>query len=62
MTRLMARLRRRGRRVCPTWRIVYFNGSGVCEVVEVARRYRPTRKARALMCEAFTHFEIEQVA
>ncbi len=61
MTRLMARIRRRGRRVYPTWRIVYYNGCGVCEVVEVVRRYRPTRKARALMCEAFTHFEIEQV-
>src|SRR6266567_3144090 len=45
MTRLMKRLRRRGRRY-PTWRIVFYDGVGGCEVVEVVRKYRPTRNAR----------------
>ncbi len=61
MTRLLKRLRRRGRRY-PIWRIAFYNGMGVCEVVEVVRKYRPTRKARALLRTEFTHFEIEQVA
>ena len=57
----MKRLRRRGRWVYSTWRIVCYSGGEVCEVVELVRRYRPTRKARALMGEAFTHVEIERV-
>ncbi len=61
MTRLMKRLRRRGRR-SPTWRIVFYDGVGGCEVVEVVRKYRPTRKARAILRSAFIRFEIEQVA
>jgi len=40
---------------------VFFDGVGPCQEVEVVRTYRPIRKARALMCQAFTHFEIEQV-
>ena len=62
MSGLMRRLRRRGKRVSPTWRICYYDGVDLCEVVELVRKYRPTRKARALMCAAYTHFEIEQVA
>ena len=61
MTRLLKRLRRRGRRY-RTWRIVYYDGVGGCEVVEVVRKYCPTRKARALLCSEFIRFEIEQVA
>ena len=60
MTRLMKRLRRRGRR-SRTWRIVFYDGVGGCEVVEVVRKYRPTRKARAILRSAFIRFEIEQV-
>ena len=62
MSGLMRRLRRRGKCVYPTWRICYYDGADLCEVVELVRKYRPTRKARALMCAAYTHFEIEQVA
>ncbi|MFL5627599.1 MAG: hypothetical protein ACJ788_18630 [Ktedonobacteraceae bacterium] len=61
-SRLLRRLRRRGKRRCATWRIMFFDGVGPCQEVEVVRRYRPTRKARALMCQSCTHFEIEQVA
>ena len=61
MTRLMKRLRRRGRR-SRTWRIVLYDAVGVCEVMEVVRTYRPTRKARAMLCSEFIRFEIEQVA
>ena len=61
MTRLMKRLRRRGRRY-PTWRIVFYDGVGGCKVVEVVRKYRPTRKARAILRSAFIRFEIEQEA
>ena len=60
MTRLMKRLRRRGRR-SPTWRIAFYDEVGECEVMEVVRRYRPTRKARAMLHAAFIRFEIEQV-
>ncbi len=59
---LLRRLRRRATRVSPTWRIVLYDGAGTCKQVEVVRKYRPTRKAQALMCQACTHFEIEQVA
>ena len=61
-SRLLRRLRRRGKQRSATWRIVFFDGGGPCQEVEVVRTYRPTRKAKALMCQAFTHFEIEQVA
>ncbi len=60
-SRLLRRLRQRAKRVAPQWRIVLYNGTGLCHQVEVVRRYRPTRKARALMCHACTHVEIEQV-
>ncbi len=61
-SRLLRRLRRRATRVPPTWRIVLFDGLGSCKQIEVVRTYRPTRKARAVMCQACTHFEIVQVA
>ena len=61
MTRLMKRLRRRGK-CSPTWRIAIYDAVGGCQVVEVVRRYRPTRKARALLRSEFIRFEIEQVA
>ena len=60
-SRLLRRLRRRATRVAPRWRIVLYDGTGLCHQVEVVRRYRPTRKARALICQACTHVEIEQV-
>ena len=60
-SRLLRRLRRRAKRGSPTWRIVLYDGVGTCKEVEVVRKYRPTRKARALMCQACTHFEIVQV-
>ena len=53
-SRLLRRLRRRANRVSPTWRIVLYDVAGPCQVVEVVRTYRPTRKA----C---TYVEIEQV-
>ena len=61
MTRLLKRLRRRGKRA-RTWRIAFYDEVGKCEVVEVVRRYRPTRKAKAMLHAAFIRFEIEQVA
>jgi hypothetical protein len=61
-SRLLRRLRRRAKRVFPTWRIVLYDGAGRCQMIEVARKYRPTHKARALMWEACTHVEIVQVA
>ncbi|MFL5625625.1 MAG: hypothetical protein ACJ788_08520 [Ktedonobacteraceae bacterium] len=61
MTRLLKRLRRRGKRT-RTWRIAVYDAMGGCEVVEVVRRYCPTRKARALLHAEYIRFEIEQVA
>ena len=61
-SRFLRRLRRRAKRVLPRWRIVLFDGVGGCEVVEVMRKYRPTRKARAMLRREFIRFEIEQVA
>ena len=61
-SRLLRRLRRRAKRVSPTWQIVLYDGVVTCKEVEVVRKYRPTRKARALMCQSCIHFEIEQVA
>ena len=61
-SRCLRRLRRRAKRVLPTWRIVLYDGVGGCEVVEVVRKYRPTRKARAMLRNAFIRFEIELVA
>jgi len=60
-SRLLRRLRRRAKRVSPIWRIMLYDAVGTCKEVEVVRKYRPTRKARALMWEACTHFEIVQV-
>jgi hypothetical protein len=57
-SRMLRRLRRRGNRVCPCFCIVLSDGAGSCLVIEVARTYRPTRQARALMEEAFIHVEI----
>jgi hypothetical protein len=61
-SRLLRRLRRRAKHVFPTWRIVLSDEAGPCQEVEVVRKYRPTRKARALRWEACTHIEIVQVA
>ena len=61
MTRLMKRLRRRGRQASSTWRIVCDSGGEVCIVVELVRRSRPIRKARALTGKSFIHVEIEWV-
>jgi hypothetical protein len=61
MTRLLKRLHRRVRRY-QTWRIVFYDDVGVCEVMEVVRKYRPTRKARASLRSGCSRFEIEQVA
>jgi hypothetical protein len=44
-----------------TWRIFYYTDDGLFDIVEVVRKCRPTRMAKALMCEEFTHFEIEQL-
>ena len=61
-SQVLRRLRRRAKRVSPTWRIMLYDGAGRCQVIEVVRTYRPTRKARALMWEACIHVEIVQVA
>ncbi len=60
-SRLLWRLRRRAKRGSPTWRIVLSDGARFCQEVEVVRTYWLTRQARALMCQACTHFEIAQV-
>ncbi len=61
MTRLMKRLRRRGKCYL-TWRIACYDVMGGCQMVEVVRKYRPTRKAKAMLRSEFIRFEIEQVA
>ena len=43
------------------WRIVFYTEDGLVEMVEVVRKRRPTRLARALMCDGFTHFGIQRV-
>ena len=62
VSHLLRRLRRRAKRVSPTWRIILYDGADPCQQVEVVRTYRPTRKARAMLHNAFIRFEIEQVA
>ena len=43
------------------WRILYYTEDGLCEVLEVVRKRRPTRLARAFLCEDYTHFDIQQM-
>jgi hypothetical protein len=43
------------------WRIVYYTEDGRTEPVEVVRKCRPTKLARALMCDEYTHFDIQQL-
>lgn len=45
-----------------TWRILFYGDGELMEIVEVVRKRRPTRMARALMCESFTDFSIQVVA
>ena len=52
----------RGCEMSRLWRIMYYTEDGLVEVVEVVRKRRPTKLAKALMCDEFTHFEIRQVA
>jgi hypothetical protein len=61
-SRMLRRLRRRAKQVVPTWRIMLSDEAGRCQVIEVVWTYRPMRKARALMGEAYIHVEIVQVA
>jgi hypothetical protein len=44
-----------------TWRILFYGDSELLEIVEVVRKQRPTRIAKALMCDLFTHFSIQVV-
>ena len=44
-----------------TWQIVYYLLNGGCETVEVVRKNRPTKLARALMRVDCQRFEIHQV-
>ena len=53
MTRLMKRLRRRGKRLSPTWRMVFYVRSRVCKIIELVCRYGLIRKAGALMRDVF---------
>jgi len=43
------------------WCIVYYTEDGRSERVEVVRKCRPTKLARALMCEEYTHFDIQRI-
>ena len=43
------------------WRIVYYAEDGRSERVEVVRKCRPTRLAKALMCEDYIRFDIQRV-
>lgn len=43
------------------WRIVYYTEDGRTEPVEVVRKRRPTKLARALLCDDYTHFDIQQL-
>ena len=45
-----------------TWRILFYGDGELVEIVEVVRKHRPTRMAKALMCDLFTHFSIQVVA
>ena len=45
-----------------TWRILFYGDGELVEIVEVVRKHRPTRMAKALMCDLFTHFLIQVVA
>jgi len=49
MTRLMKRLRRRGKRLSPLGRIGFSVQSGLCEIVVVMRVHRPCQQVRALL-------------
>ena len=49
MTRLMKRLRRRGKRLSPTWRMVCYVRSEVYKIIEVVCRNWLTWRARALL-------------
>ena len=44
-----------------TWRILFYGDGELMEIVEVVRKRRPTRIAKALMCDLFTHFSIQVV-
>ena len=47
MTRLMKRLRRRGKRLSPLWRIGFSVQSGLCEIVVIMRVHRLCQQVRA---------------
>ena len=49
MTRLMKRLRRRGKRLSPLGRVGFSVQSGLCGIVVVMRVQRALSKARALL-------------
>ncbi len=57
-SRMLRRLRRRGKGGCPCFCIVLSDGAGSSQVIEVVRTSRPTRQARALRGEPFIHVEI----
>jgi hypothetical protein len=48
-------------RMLHRWRIVYYTKDGRTEPVEVVRKRRPTKLARALLCDEYTHFDIQQL-
>ncbi len=51
-----------GDEVLRLWQIMYYSADGLAGVVKVVRKRRPTKLARALMCESFTRFVLQQVA
>jgi len=45
-----------------TWCIVYYRIDGIVDSLMVVRTRRPTKLAKALMCEVYTHFVIRKVS
>jgi len=45
-----------------TWCVLFYRIDGVAECLTVVRTRRPTKLAKALVCEIHTHFEIRKVS
>jgi hypothetical protein len=52
----------RQRRMRQTWCVLFYRVDGVADSLMVVRTRRPTKLAKALMCEAYTHFTIRKVS
>jgi hypothetical protein len=45
-----------------TWCVVFYRVDGVADHLTVVRTRRPTKLAKALMCDTYTHFAIRKVS